>query len=368
MLRRIVLSASLGLAILALCPQSITQEKPAPVKPAKPVAKPTAKSAEEQVYERAKATLSRYIEQVTAREGELKQTLGGEFSKDLAGRFSEFREGLQKELTDLEARHREALKTKDQDCPDCAEAYHAAIVSGLRVQESGNTYDPNWLDPAMTVLNDEYGRRKDQLSAELEKRKADLDKNPNLPSDERDKQLDKFESEQSKKIFDDLAGKIRAYVRTLSEERKKNIQELWCWYDFATQLNKSKEDAHADGVRYAEEMLTYYRKYVNEQGKPVLTERELYMFYSNYPWWTERPYKDIQEPQEGRQSILNTALVEQPSVASLHTKNCPGAAPTPNRASGKGSGEASDLDVIFGTVDSDQAPPDAPKTPAKPRP
>jgi hypothetical protein len=337
MLRRSVLAAfSLGLGILTLCPRSLAHgpaaqndtQKPAQAPPAKQGDKSAGLSSEEQVYERAKATLSKYIEQVNAREGQLKQILGKEYSTDLAGTFSEFRASLQQQLKDLETRHQEALKTKDQDCDDCSAAYLAAIRDGIRVQQNGGNYDPSWLNEAMDALSDQESRSKDILRKEYEKRKADLDKNPNSP-DELYKQLDKYESEQAKKIFDDLAHKIQAYVRVLSEERKENIQELWRWYDFASQLKKSDEDAHATGVRYADEMLAYYRSYVDGRGKAVLPERDLNTGYGGYSWCKPSLYPDVQEREEGRQGILSTALVAQPSVDSLRPPKESAAASSP---------------------------------------
>jgi hypothetical protein len=363
MLRRSVLAAfSLGLGILTLCPRSLAHgpaaqkdsPKPAPTKPAMQVEKSAAITPGEQVYKRAQAALKMYLQDLQRTQDEVTRLLaGGDLGKDyhetpdeVGEAFRYARQRLQEELKELDARH--SKPAKDADCSECEADYGSAIRSGLHFPSLRRGVDgtPFWSSVVLGALGDQNRQGQDKLSDKLKKKRDALDNNPNLSSDERDRQDAKLKDEDSdgeKKIFDELAGKYRVYARLLTAERSNNIQELWCWFDVASGLAKSTGDSvHAMGARWANEELDHYREDDKAPLPHHYRRRDLILGNaSGYDWSKSRPYRDIQDPGDERYYILTLDWIQEPSVVSLHPKNCPGASPTPNKPPVVSEGKAS---------------------------
>lgn len=367
----------LTLASPTLCPFSIAQQPPAqkntskaaPAKPANEVAKPAALSAQEQVYERTKTTLTKFLQDIQNTEklmsgklvGGERGELGPAFipvtEKDISEAFNGPLEDIRKELASLEASHREALQKNDQDCSYCGQAYDAAIARAISDQEQA---DQGWLNLAIPVLRGRAGRSQERLDDERGQLTKTLDQNPNLSSEQRQAalaELDRNQSEVRKKLFDQLALEFRGYMGQLSEQRKNYIRESWCWNEFASQLAESSKTTESTrAAQLAKEVLQRYGP-----DHPLGVGGQLILDYGTYDWCKDRRYPDIQRADAC--DVFQTDVMKQPSVASLRPKSCPGAAPIPKPLEEKGSGEASDLDVIFGTSRPDKPSQSAPRVP-----
>src|SRR5258706_6252554 len=280
--------------IITFLPQCLAQE-PARGTQTRQPDKLAATSMEELVYERAQATLSRYIEALTGREGKVTKALGGTPPKEVDESFREMGEGLQKEVKELEDGYKRTLRENDRECVSCPESYHAAIGWAIGAQE-GLLNDPRWIDAAVAVLRRQYASSEDQLGDEFSKKRDELDNNANRSPEQRDADRAKLEaalSDRKKKTFDLLAREFRDLAAVLTEERNRKVDELWCWYDFANLLAKSTKDedgVHAEAAKLAKETLQHYG---DTLGNIV---GDLILSYGDYEWCKAMPYPDIQGP------------------------------------------------------------------------
>jgi hypothetical protein len=383
----------LAVAILVLSTPGLAQkptakdpQEPAPATPAKQTAKSAAVSAEEQVYERAKATLAKLEQNMRNR----RAFLAGEFlgkdcvpaigeagcngggarvtQEDLDKAFVDALNGFAKAGETLENEHKEMLR-KERSPADFVRL-NLGATEPFQAYWTGDFFWPTLM---IQFLRAPVVKLDNKLVAE----RKELAEKSGLTSEQRDAVISKLDREQSevkKKAFYRTASEFRKYMYLVRDDRTMIVQDLWCWQDFADQLSNSSGKIEHDTYERAVARIEGARKDYYHGAIPIRGVFTLAFGYSSptgwpniYDWIKERPFPDIQGGPGGQEYTLYTdqymGEIKEPPLESMRPKSCPGVAPIPNEPLKKGSGEASDLDVIFGTTVSQKPPKTAPKPP-----
>jgi hypothetical protein len=354
MLQRPFLSVvRLAAAILVLSTPSLAQKPAAkdpqeqvPAAPVKQSEKLTTLSAEEQVYERAEATVAKLERNTLNR----KAFLGGEFlgkpygprsedprvtQRDLDKTFVDPLNGLAKAKEQLEGTQREMLQ-KTRSSGDFMRLAYIAVNDAF---EAYWTSDFFWPDMMIKVLGVPVQKLDNRLVAE----RKELVEKSGLTSEQRDNMISELDDQQSqvkKKAFYETAREFRKYMQLVRDDRIMMIQDLWCWQDFADQLSKSsgktERDTHAKAAADAQQAReNYYRGTMGpHRGVFVLAFGYSSPTYPDiYDWFKERPFPDIQGGPNGEYTLYTDHYMQgmtEPSLDSLRPKSCPGAALTPD--------------------------------------
>jgi hypothetical protein len=322
-----LLTLLLGLAIPSL---SVQAQAPLPKKIETPAASP-----EQQIYQATKKMLELFEQDLLEKKKRISGALVGRETgilgsdpwkvteKEVAAKFQGPIDGVRKQLVVLEAEHKQVLLGKDAPCTVCAHEYFAVAGPAL---ESFWSADPEWFGLSARTLQQSFGNAETQFENARTRNDDVLGNTPNLTPEALEAARAAFgrkESEGREKVFNDIAREYRGYVQLLNDDRKKIVEQLWCWHDLVGRLSTNKEDEFAETARTIENETLH--SWDTEDGRLALGYGdEVVMQYEDYDWCKKRPYKDIQDESC---HVLRADLMRLPSVASLHPKNCPDAVP-----------------------------------------